>query len=53
MNINGIIAFAFVLTILALVVGLSGCERIASMVPDAEMAPMMGEEVRPSVLSYP
>ena len=45
MNIKGIIAFAFVLTIVALVVGLSGCERIASMVPDAEMAPMMGEEV--------
>ena len=45
MNIKGIIAFAFVLTIVALVVGLSGCERIASMVPDAEMAPMMGGEV--------
>ena len=45
MNIKGIIAFAFVLTIVALVVGLSGCERIASMVPDAEVPPMMGEEV--------
>ena len=45
MNIKGIIAFAFVLTIVALVVGLSGCERITSMVPDAEVPPMMGEEV--------
>ena len=37
MNIRRIITFAFVLAIVALTVGLSGCERIAPMMPDAEM----------------
>ena len=37
MNIRRIITFAFVLAIVVLTVGLSGCERIAPMMPDAEM----------------
>ena len=37
MDIRRIITFAFVLAIAALTVGLSGCERIAPMMPDAEM----------------
>ena len=50
MNIRRIIAFAFVLAIVALTVGLSGCERIAPMMPDAEMPDaempeMMGHEI--------
>ena len=34
MNVRRIIAFTFTLAIVALVVGLSGCERTAQMVPD-------------------
>ncbi len=34
MNIRRIIAFTFALAVVALIVGLSGCEKIASMVPD-------------------
>ena len=50
MNIRRIITFAFVLALVALTVGLSGCERIAPMmpdaeVPDAEMPEMMGHEI--------
>ena len=37
MDIRRIITFVFVLAIAALTVGLSGCERIAPMMPDAEM----------------
>ena len=45
MNIRRIITFAFVLAIVALTVGLSGCERIAPMMPDAEMPQMMAEGI--------
>ena len=45
MNITRITTFAFVLAIVGLVVGLSGCERIASVVPDEETPQMTGEEL--------
>ena len=43
MNVKRIVTFAFVFAIVALAVGLSGCERMAPMVPDAktEMPEMM------------
>ena len=40
MSVRRIITFAFAFAIIALTVGLSGCEKIAPMVPDAEMPPM-------------
>ena len=40
MKLKGIITFAYVLTIVGLVVGLSSCERIASIVSDDEMPEM-------------
>ena len=40
MTVRRIITFAFAFAIVALTVGLSGCEKIAPMVPDAEMPPM-------------
>ena len=45
MNVKRIITFAFVFAIIGLVVGLSSCERIVSMMPDDEMPPM--EEMPP------
>ena len=46
MNVRRILTFAFVLAaITALAVGLSSCERMPSMMPDAETPPMMDEEV--------
>ena len=47
MNIRRIIAFTFALAVVALVVGLSGCEKIAPMVPDDKttMPEMMDAEI--------
>ncbi len=39
------VSLAFVLAIVGWVVGLSGCERIASVVPDEETPQMTGEEL--------
>ena len=46
MNVRKIVTFAFVFAIVALTVGLSGCEKIAPMVPDAE-TPAMPDEGMP------
>ena len=47
MNIRRIIAFTFALAVVALIVGLSGCEKIAPMVPDDKttMPEMMEGEI--------
>lgn len=47
MNIRRIITFTFALAIVALVVGLAGCEKIAPMVPDdtTTMPEMMDAEI--------
>ena len=45
MNVRRIVTFAFVFAIVALVIGLSGCERVAKMVPDAETPPMPSEGI--------
>lgn len=45
MNIRKIATFAFIFAIVVLVVGLSGCERVAPMVPDAEAPSMMDGEI--------
>ncbi|MCY3549180.1 MAG: ABC transporter substrate-binding protein [Candidatus Poribacteria bacterium] len=45
MNVRRIVTFAFVFAIVALVVGLSGCEKVAKIVPDAETSPMMTEGI--------
>lgn len=47
MNVRRIIVFTFALAVVALVVGLSGCEKIAPMVPDDTtiMPPMMDGEI--------
>ena len=47
MNIRRIVTFAFVFAIVAVVVGLSGCEKIAPMVPDDKttMPEMMDAEI--------
>ncbi len=47
MKVKTIIASAFVFAIIALAIGLSGCEKIAPMVPDTstEMPPMMDEGI--------
>ena len=47
MNIRKIITYAFVFAIIGLAIGLSGCERMVSMMPDDEMPPM---EETPSVM---
>ena len=44
MNIRRIATFAFVFAIVGLTIGLSGCERVAKIVPDAE-TPMMAEGI--------
>ena len=36
MNVRGIATFTFALAVIALVVGFSGCERVAPMMPDSE-----------------
>ena len=41
MNVRRIMTFAFVFAIVALTVGLSGCEKIAPMVPDQTTMPEM------------
>ena len=47
MNVKRIVTFAFVFAIVALTVGLSGCEKMAPMVPDAktEMPEMMEGDI--------
>ncbi len=47
MNVRKIITLTFVLASIALTVGLSGCEKVAPMVPDAktEMPEMMDKEI--------
>ena len=45
MNVRRIVTFAFIFAIVALVVGLSGCERVAQIVPDAETPPMPDEGI--------
>lgn len=45
MNIRRIITFAFVLGVVGLAVGLSGCDRIASMVSDDQMPPPIDEGI--------
>ena len=45
MNIRKIAIFAFIFAIAALAIGLSGCERIAKIVPDAEMPQMPDGEI--------
>ena len=40
MNVRKIATFAFVCAIVALAMGLSGCEKVAKIVPDAETPPM-------------
>ena len=47
MNLRKIVTFAFVFAIVALTVGLSGCEKIAPMVPDdtTTMPEMMDAEI--------
>ena len=45
MNVRRIITFAFVFAIVGLAMGLSGCERIAKIVPDDETPQMMDEGI--------
>ena len=45
MNISGITAVGFVLTIVALTLGLSGCERIAPILPNAHPPQMSRQEI--------
>ena len=45
MNVKKIATFAFVLAVVALTFGLSGCERVAEIVPDPEMPPMPDEGI--------
>ena len=45
MNIRKIATFAFVLGIIALTIGFSSCNRMAPMVHDAQMVPMMDGEL--------
>ena len=47
MNVRRIVTFAFVFAIVALVVGLSGCEKVAKIVPDAETPPMTTDGMIP------
>ena len=45
MNVRKITTFAFVFAIVVLAVGLSGCERVAKIVPDTETPPMPSEGI--------
>ena len=45
MKVRGIIASAFVFAIIALAIGFSSCNRMAPMVHDAQMVPMMDGEM--------
>ncbi len=45
MKVRGIIASAFVFAIIALAIGFSSCNRMAPMVHDTEMPPMMAAEI--------
>ena len=45
MNIKKFAKFAFVLAIVALAVGLSGCEKMLTMMPDDDMSQVPSEEV--------
>ena len=45
MNIRRSTRFAYVLAIVALVVGISGCDEVVSMLSDDEMPQMMGGEI--------
>ncbi len=47
MNVRRVIAFTFAVAVVALIVGLSGCERIAPMMPDeaTTMPEMMAGEI--------
>ncbi|MDE0467216.1 MAG: ABC transporter substrate-binding protein [Candidatus Poribacteria bacterium] len=45
MNVRRIVTLAFVFAIVALVIGVSGCERVAKIVPDAETSPMPSEGI--------
>ncbi len=45
MNVRRIVTFAFIFAIVALVVGLSGCEKVAKIVPDTETPPMPDEGI--------
>jgi len=45
MNITRITTFVFVLAIVALAVGLSSCEKMVSVLPDAEKPQMTGEAI--------
>ena len=49
MNVKRIITFAFVFAVIGLVVGLSSCDRVQTMMPDAEMPPM--EEEMPPMMA--
>ena len=45
MKIEKIVTFAVVLAVIALTVGLAGCERTASMLPDPQKPPVMDTEI--------
>ena len=45
MIIRKFATFVFIFALVALVIGLSGCERIASIIPDDEVPPMMAEGI--------
>ena len=45
MKVRRIVASAFVFAIIILAIGFSSCNRMAPMVPDTEMPPMMAEEI--------
>ena len=45
MNVSKLIVFVLVCTVVALLIGLSGCEKIVSMVPDAQTPSVMGKEI--------
>ena len=47
MNVRRIVTFAFIFAIVGLAIGLSSCQRMTSMAPDAETPPM--EEEMPSM----
>lgn len=45
MNVSRLIVFVLVCPVVALLIGLSGCERIVSMAPDAQTPSVMGKEI--------